>query len=61
MQGKKETRFVVYLNNTDPADVALKDRVQVASDTLDVSKSHLIRSAINYALDNVREFAGTVR
>ena len=61
MQGKKETRFVVYLNNTDPADVALKDRVQVASDTLDVSKSHLIRSAINFALDNVREFGGTVR
>lgn len=61
MQGKKETRFVVYLNDTDPADNALKDRVQIASDTLNVSKSHLIRSAINYALDNVREFGGTVR
>ena len=61
MQGKKETRFVVYLNNADPADIALKDRVQVASDTLNVSKSHLIRSAISYALDHVREFGETVR
>ena len=61
MQGRKEDRFVVYLNKSDAADAALKDRVQVASDTLGVSKSHLIRCAINYALDNVREFGGTVR
>ena len=61
MQGRKETRFVVYLNKSEPADLALKDRVQVAADTLGVSKSHLIRSAINYALDNVREFGSTLR
>ena len=61
MQGRKEARFVVYLNKTNADDNTLKERVEVAAETLGVSKSALIRSALNFALDNVREFGRKVR
>ena len=58
---KLDGRLIVYMNRTDADDIALKERVEVAAETLGVSKSALIRSALNFALDNVREFGRTVR
>lgn len=52
---------MVYLNNESQEDVLLRDRVQVAADTLGCSQSHLIRCAINYALDHVKDFRQAVR
>lgn len=55
-QFKTDNRLVVYLSHNSVEDVLFRDRVTVASKTLGVSNSKLIREAIAYGLDNISEF-----
>ena len=57
---KLDGRLIIYMNRTNADDIAFEERVEVAAETLGVSKSALIRSALNFALDNVRDFGRTV-
>lgn len=58
---KRDARLVVYLNKDTIEDQLFRDRVVVAARTMGVSVSGLLRHAVNYALDDVKEFRKSIR
>ena len=57
---KTDKRLALYLGDSTE-DTLFRNRVQVASDTLGVSISKLLRESANYALDNVSELRERLR
>ena len=55
-----DKRLVCYLGDS-VEDTLFRDRVSVASKTLGVSISKLLRESANYALDNVAELRERLR
>ena len=51
---KTDKRLALYLGDSTE-DTLFRNRVQVASETLGVSISKLLRESANFALDNVSE------
>lgn len=60
MSFKTDKRLALYLGDSTE-DILFRNRVQVASDTLGVSISKLLRESANYALDNVAELRERLR
>ena len=60
MSLKTDKRLAFYLGDSTE-DTLFRNRVQVASDTLGVSISKLLRESANYALDNVSELRERLR
>ena len=60
MSLKTDKRLALYLGDSTE-DTLFRNRVQVASDTLGVSISKLLRESANYALDNVSELRERLR
>ena len=60
MSFKTDKRLALYLGDSTE-DTLFRNRVQVASDTLGVSISKLLRESANYALDNVSELRERLR
>jgi len=58
---RKDARVALYLNKFDVEDQLFRDRLTVAARTMGVSVSGLLRHAVNYALDDVKEFRKTIR
>jgi len=57
---KTDKRLALYLGDSTE-DTLFRNRVQVASDTLGVSISKLLRESANYALDNVSDLRERLR
>ena len=60
MSLKTDKRLALYLGDSTE-DTLFRNRVQVASDTLGVSISKLLRESASYALDNVSELRERLR
>jgi len=60
MSLKTDKRLAFYLGDSTE-DTLFRNRIQVASDTLGVSISKLLRESANYALDNVSELRERLR
>lgn len=60
MSFKSDKRLALYLGDSTE-DTLFRNRVQVASETLGVSISKLLRESANYALDNVSELRQRLR
>ena len=57
---KTDKRLALYLGDSTE-DTLFRNRVQVASETLGVSISKLLRESANYALDNVSDLRERLR
>ena len=60
MSYKTDKRLALYLGESTE-DTLFRNRIEVASDTLDVSISKLLRESANYALDNVSDLRERLR
>lgn len=60
MSFKTDKRLALYLGESTE-DKLFRSRVEVASDTLGVSISKLLRESANYALDNVSDLRERLR
>ena len=60
MSYKTDKRLALYLGETTE-DTLFRNRIEVASDTLGVSISKLLRESANYALDNVSDLRERLR
>ena len=56
MPAKNDIRLIVPMKGHNAADVALRDRVDVAARTLGVTKGDLMKACLNGALDNPATF-----
>ena len=54
MSYKTDKRLALYVGESNE-DTLFRNRIEVASDTLGVSISKLLRESANYALDNVSD------
>ena len=54
MSFKTDKRLALYLGESTE-DTLFRNRIEVASDTLGISISKLLRESANYALDNVSD------
>ena len=54
MSYKTDKRLALYLGESTE-DTLFRNRIEVASDTLGISISKLLRESANYALDNVSD------
>lgn len=60
MSYKTDKRLALYLGESTK-DTLFRNRIEVASDTLGVSISKLLRESANYALDNVSDLRERLR
>ena len=60
MSYKTDKRLALYLGEST-IDTLFRNRIEVASDTLGVSISKLLRESANYALDNVSDLRERLR
>lgn len=60
MSYKTDKRLALYLGESTE-DTLFRNRIEVASDTLGVSISKLLRESANYALDNVSDLRERLR
>ena len=60
MSFKTDKRLALYLGDSTE-DTLFRNRVQVASETLGISISKLLRESANYALDNVSDLRERLR
>ena len=60
MSFKTDKRLALYLGESTE-DILFRNRVRVASETLGVSISKLLRESANFALDNVSELRERLR
>ena len=60
MSFKADKRLALYLGDSTE-DTLFRNRVQVASDTLGISISKLLRESANFALDNVSKLRERLR
>ena len=60
MSFKTDKRLALYLGESTE-DTLFRNRIEVASDTLRVSISKLLRESANYALDNVSDLRERLR
>ena len=60
MSLKTDKRLALYLGDSTE-DTLFRNRVQVASETLGVSISKLLRESANYALDNMSDLRERLR
>ena len=60
MSFKTDKRLALYLGESTE-DKLFRSRIEVASDTLGVSISKLLKESANYALDNVSDLRERLR
>ena len=60
MSFKTDKRLALYLGESTE-DKLFRSRIEVASDTLGVSISKLLKESANYALDNVSDLRKRLR